>query len=113
MAVTADNSCSGKSEALLGANDVDDPLALVAHAEVGETEVLDILLEGGTLKARVVLLDEFLGILEVFSRGCGDVLWQAKRINYQQFIHESQHLNVRDRRSPEYSPVGGPSGWRS
>jgi hypothetical protein len=53
---------------------VDDTLALVAHAEISEAEVLHILLEGGTLKTRVVLLDEIRGVLEAFAGGGGDVL---------------------------------------
>ena len=79
VAVTADNGCSGKSETLLGANDVNNTLALVAHAEVGEAEILDILLEGGALKTGVVLLDEVLGILEVFAGRSGNVLYSWKK----------------------------------
>lgn len=49
VAVTADDSGTWEGEALLRTNDVDDALALVAEAEVCETEVLDILLECDTL----------------------------------------------------------------
>ena len=74
VAVTANDGSSGQSKALLGTNDVDDTLALVAHTEVGEAEGLDILLESGTLETRVILLDEVGGVLEVLARGGGDVL---------------------------------------
>lgn len=49
MAVTADDCGSGESEALLGANNVDDSLPPVAQAKVGETELLYIVLEGDAL----------------------------------------------------------------
>ena len=74
MAVTANDGRPGQSEALFGSNNVDNTLALVGHAEVGETKVLDILLEGRALEAGVVLLDELGGIREVFPRASGDVL---------------------------------------
>jgi hypothetical protein len=77
VAVTADDSGAGQGEALLGANDVDDTLALVAHAKVGQAEVLDVLLEGCALQTRVGLFDELLGILEVFPRRRGNVLLDA------------------------------------
>jgi hypothetical protein len=41
-------------------------LALVTHTEVGQAEVFHVLLQGRALETRVVLLDEFLGILETF-----------------------------------------------
>jgi hypothetical protein len=58
VAVAADDGGAGEGEALLGADDVDDALALVAEAEVGDAKVLDVLLEGDALRARVILLDE-------------------------------------------------------
>lgn len=58
VAVTAHHRCAGKSEPLLGSNDVDNALPLVIQAEVCDTEIPDILLEGYTLCPRVVLLDE-------------------------------------------------------
>jgi hypothetical protein len=74
VAVTANNGCSGQSEALLGADNVDNTLTLIAHTEVGETKVLDILLESCALEAGVALLDEFGGVLEVFPGAGGNVL---------------------------------------
>lgn len=79
VAVTTNDGSSGQSEALLGTDDVDDTLALVAHTEVGEAEGLDILLEGSTLETRVVLLDEVGSVLEVLAGGGGDVLLEAKK----------------------------------
>jgi hypothetical protein len=66
VTVTADDSCAGQGETLLGSNDVDNTLALVTHTEVGQAEVFHILLQSRALETRVVLLDKFLGILEVF-----------------------------------------------
>ena len=62
--VTADNSRTGEGEALLGTNNVDDTLALVAHAEVGQAELLDVLLKSLDLGTRVGLVDERRDILE-------------------------------------------------
>jgi hypothetical protein len=59
---------------LLGADNVDNTLTLIAHTEVGETKVLDILLESCALEAGVALLDEFGGVLEVFPGAGGNVL---------------------------------------
>ena len=44
VAVSAHDCRSGKSKALLRADDVDNALPLVAETEVDELEVLDILL---------------------------------------------------------------------
>lgn len=74
VAVAADDGSSGEGEALLGADDVDNALALVAEAEVGEAEVLDVLLESDALSAGVVLLDEGGDVLEGFAGGGGDIL---------------------------------------
>ena len=74
MTVTADDGGSGEGESLLGADDVDNTLTLVAHTEIGEAEILHVFLEGGALQTRVVFFDEFVDILEVFAGGGGDVL---------------------------------------
>lgn len=49
MTVTADDCGAGESETLLRANNVDDSLSPVAQAKIGETELLDIVLEGDAL----------------------------------------------------------------
>jgi hypothetical protein len=84
VAVTADDSCAGESETLLGTNNVHDTLALVTHSKVCKTKVLDVLLEGRALQAGVVLFNEFFDVLEVFSRCGGDVL--ARRLSV--FVHQ-------------------------
>jgi hypothetical protein len=43
MAVSAHDGGSGESEALLGANDVDNTLSFVAQAEICDTKLFDIL----------------------------------------------------------------------
>jgi hypothetical protein len=58
MAVTAHDGGSGESEALLGANDVDNTLSFVAQAEICDAKLFDILLQSDTLCSRIVLLDE-------------------------------------------------------
>jgi hypothetical protein len=58
MAVTAHHRRAGESESLLGTNNMDNALPLVIQAEVCDTEIPDILLEGYTLCPRIVLLDE-------------------------------------------------------
>jgi hypothetical protein len=57
---------------------VDNTLTLVAHAEVGETKVLDILLESCALETGIALLDEFGGVLEVFPGAGRDVLQKSE-----------------------------------
>jgi hypothetical protein len=74
VAVTADHGRAGQGEALLGADDVDDALPLVAQAKVCDAELLNVLLERYALCPRVVFLDEACNILERFPRGCGDIL---------------------------------------
>jgi hypothetical protein len=59
---------------LLGTDDVNDTLAPVSHAEICESEVLDVLFEGAALQTRVGLFDELFDILEVFPRRGRDVL---------------------------------------
>jgi hypothetical protein len=49
--VAANDGCTRKREALLGADDVDDTLSLVAQAKIGQTELLDIVLERHDLSA--------------------------------------------------------------
>lgn len=74
MAVAADDGGAGESEALLGANDMDNALTLVAQAEICQTKVLDVLLESDALCTRVILLDEGGNVLDAFSRCSGDIL---------------------------------------
>ena len=74
VAVTTHDRRSGQGETLLGADDVDNTLALIAHSKVCETKILHVLLEGGALEAGVVLFDEFVDILEVFPGRGRDVL---------------------------------------
>ncbi|GFF30512.1 LOW QUALITY PROTEIN: Lysine-specific demethylase 8 [Aspergillus udagawae] len=74
VAVTADNGGTGKREPLLGTDDVNNTLTPISHAEICETEVLDVLFEGGALQTRVGFFDELFDILEVFSRRGRDVL---------------------------------------
>ncbi|GJC96846.1 flp pilus assembly protein TadG [Colletotrichum higginsianum] len=74
VAVTAHDGGAGQSEALFGADDVDDTLSLVAKAEVGEAKVLDVLLKGHALDSGVVLGDEGADVLHAFPRRCGDIL---------------------------------------
>jgi hypothetical protein len=76
VAVTADDGGTGEGEPLLGTDDVDDTLTPIFHAEICETEVLDILFEGGALQTGVGLFNELFDILEVFPRRGGDVLSQ-------------------------------------
>jgi len=49
VAVTANNRGTGKREALLGANDMNNTLSLVAETKICDSKVLDILLERHTL----------------------------------------------------------------
>jgi hypothetical protein len=74
VAVAADDGGAGEGEALLGADDMDDALSLVTEAEVGDAEFLDVVLEGDTLRAGVVFLDEAGNVFECLSRRGGDVL---------------------------------------
>lgn len=74
VAVTADNGGAGEGEALLGANDVDDALPLVAQAKVCDAKLLDVLFERDALGPGVVFLDEARDVLEGFPGGCGDIL---------------------------------------
>mmetsp|Transcript_48008 Transcript_48008/g.102832 ORF Transcript_48008/g.102832 Transcript_48008/m.102832 type:complete len:235 (+) Transcript_48008:1825-2529(+) len=74
VAVATDDGGAWQGKALLGANHVDDALSGVVHAEVGETEVLDVLLQGHALVSRVRLGDEAGDVFELFSAGGGDVV---------------------------------------
>lgn len=49
VAVSTDDCGAGEGEALFRANNVDDSLPLVAQAKVGDTELLDIVLQGDAL----------------------------------------------------------------
>lgn len=74
VAVAADDGGAGQSEALLGADDVDDALTVVIEAEEGQVEVADVLLEGDALRAGVGIVDEAGDVLEVLSVAGWDVL---------------------------------------
>ncbi|KAG1137951.1 hypothetical protein G6F36_016070 [Rhizopus arrhizus] len=47
--VAADHGRSGQREALLGADDMYNPLAAVFHAEISQTKGLDVVLQRLTL----------------------------------------------------------------
>lgn len=70
MTVPTDYCGPRQREALLWTYDVDNALALIAQAEVGEAESLDVVFQGEALCARVGLLDKLSYALEVFA-GCG------------------------------------------
>lgn len=74
VTVTADDSRSGQSKPLLGADNVNNTLTLIPHAKVCEIKGLHVLLQGRALQTRVAFLDEFVDILEVFAGGGRDVL---------------------------------------
>ena len=74
VAVAADGRAARQGEALLGADDVDDALPLVGHAEVLEAEILDVLLELQHLGPGGRLLDEGLDADEVGPVGRRDVV---------------------------------------
>lgn len=74
VAVSADDCGTGEGEALLGADDVDNSLPLVAQAEICDAKVLDVLLERDALRPRIILLDEARNVLEGFPGGGRDVL---------------------------------------
>lgn len=78
MAVTADDGGAGEGEALLGSNDMDNSLALVAQAEICQTKLLDVVLESNALCAGVIFLDEGRDVLDAFSGGGGDILEEAQ-----------------------------------
>lgn len=80
MAVTADDGGAGEGEALLGSNDMNNSLALVAQAEICQTKVLDVLLESNALCAGIVFLDEGRDVLDAFSGGSGDILEEAQAL---------------------------------
>lgn len=82
VAVAADDCGTGEGEALLGADDVDNSLPLVAQAEICDAKVFDVLLEGDALRPRIILLDEARNVLEGFPRGGGDVLegWPVRYV---------------------------------
>ena len=106
VGVAADDGRTGKGEALLGADDVDDALALVGEAKVCDAELLDVLLERHALESRVLLLDEGLDILEVFAGGGWDILFRTNvsisgpreadddGMSRKEYV---ERLNVRDR----------------
>lgn len=79
MAVTADDSGAGEGEALLGSNDMDNSLALIAQAEICQTKLLDVLLESNALCAGIVFLDEGRDVLDAFSGCGGDILEKHRR----------------------------------
>jgi hypothetical protein len=80
MAVTTDDGGAGEGEALLGPNDMDNSLALVAQAEIRQAKLLDVLLESNALCTGIVFLDEGRDVLDAFSGGGGDILEEAQAI---------------------------------
>ena len=74
VGIAAYHRGAGEGESLLGADDVHDALAAVVHAEVGEAELLDVLLKGHHLHAGVGLLDEVLHGVEGGAVRGGDVV---------------------------------------
>lgn len=74
MGVTTDDSGAWKGEALFRTDDVDDTLALVAEAEVGEAKGLHVFFESEALGARVSFLNKGFGVCVVCARGGRDVL---------------------------------------
>lgn len=77
MRISADYRRTGQGEALLRADNVDNSLSLVGHAEVCEVESLDIVFEGDALDLGVCLFNEGFGILVACAGVGGDVLRQA------------------------------------
>lgn len=75
MTVTTDYSGPRKGEALLWTYDMDNALALVAQAEVGETEGLNVGLQGEALCTRVGLFNELSHVLEVVAGCSGNILY--------------------------------------
>jgi hypothetical protein len=75
VAVAAHDRGTREREALLGTDNVDNALALVVQAKVGDAIVLDILLERLCLYPRIFFLDELRDRFEVLASGGRDILW--------------------------------------
>src|SRR5579872_4080586 len=58
VAVAADDGRTGEGEALLGSDDMDDPLIGGEHVDVRDFEIAHILLEGGELGRACRVLDQ-------------------------------------------------------
>mmetsp|Transcript_21506 Transcript_21506/g.62977 ORF Transcript_21506/g.62977 Transcript_21506/m.62977 type:complete len:454 (-) Transcript_21506:323-1684(-) len=74
MTVPADGRASGQGEPLLRADDVDDALTLVGHAEIFEPEIGHVGLQLQDLRAAGGLLDELGHVDEGGAIGRGDVV---------------------------------------
>jgi hypothetical protein len=74
MAVTAYHCGSRKSEALLGTNDMNNALSLVAKAKVCEVELFYVVFQSDNLSSGIGFFDESADILVIYSRCCGGVL---------------------------------------
>ena len=74
MTVAAHDGGAGEGEALLGTDDVNNTLALVAEAKVCDAKFLDVLLERYALCPGVIFLDEARNVFEGFPGGCRNVL---------------------------------------
>ncbi len=74
MTVSADDGRPWESKALFRANDVDNPLPVVAETEICETKVPDIVFKGNALQTGVFLLDKVSNILEILSSRCRNIL---------------------------------------
>mmetsp|Transcript_32545 Transcript_32545/g.80233 ORF Transcript_32545/g.80233 Transcript_32545/m.80233 type:complete len:833 (+) Transcript_32545:138-2636(+) len=80
VGVAAHHSGAGQREALLGADDVHDALALVAQPKVRQPELLHVLLQRQHLQTRVRLLDEVLhGVEGAAVRGGHVVVHRHQR----------------------------------
>ena len=112
VAVAADDGGAGEGEALLGANDMDNALSLVAQAKVCDAKVLDVLLEGDALRPRIILLDEARNVLEGFSGGGGDVLEGTRSASWP-WHRGCWRWNLHDQWWPECSLAGEPCGRHS
>ena len=67
VAVTAYHGGAGEGETLLGADDMDNTLSLVAQAKVCNAKLFNILLEGDTLCSGVVFFDEAPDVFQGLS----------------------------------------------
>ena len=112
VAVAADDGGAGEGKALLGANDMDNALSLVAQAKVCDAKVLDVLLEGDALRPRIILLDEARNVLEGFPGGGGDVLEGTRSASWP-WHRGCWRWNLHDQWWPECSLAGEPCGRHS
>jgi hypothetical protein len=67
MAIATDDGCAGQREALFGADDVDDALALVEFIEVFDAEVAGVLGQRFDLGPALDIID---AVRAIFSGAC-------------------------------------------